>query len=309
VNSVIGPFRLYRDTDWLRWLLPLLAISFLALSWILEVYHQVNGPIDSVTLIPSADFFERYSMALSGMFLSAWLVKYGVGESIKTRENKKSRLIIYRYIYGHLALIARNAFYYIIFSGKTPRFPHPDLSPYLSLGSMSIAAKGGLCEIDVDDSIKYLAEKLSARFHDALWGGNKDILENLSDNIFYFHESIKEDIQILCGELIPKVRILLDEGDPNEKKNIKARLTDFERSLTDFANIDLGALAAGDPSEAIDNIHEMFIFLLDIAKLLSDGIGLVSESELMLQLKMTEEQIKFENIRYDIDRSLKQARP
>ena len=86
---------------------------------------------------------------------------------------------------------------------------------------------GGLCEIDVDNDIKYLAEKLDAKFHEALWSGNKNVLANLSEDIFYFHESVKDNIHILCRELIPKVRILLDEADPKDEDHIKARLTDF----------------------------------------------------------------------------------
>jgi hypothetical protein len=147
-------------------------------------------------------------MTLSGMVLSAWLVKYVVEDSIKIKENKKVRLITYHYIYCHLSLIARNAFYFIIFSGKRPKYPHPELSHYSNLAGMSNAVMGGLCEIDVDNDIKYLAEKLDAKFHEALWSGNKNVLTNLSEDIFYFHESVKDNIHILCRELIPKVRTL-----------------------------------------------------------------------------------------------------
>ena len=42
---------------------------------------------------------------------------------------------------------------------------------------------------------------------------------------------------------------------------IKARLTDLEKSLNDFLNIDLGVLSAGDPKNAIDHIHELFVYL------------------------------------------------
>ena len=72
-------------------------------------------------------------------------------------------------------------------------------------------------------------------------------------------------------------------------------------------NIDLGVLSAGDPENAIDHIHELFVYLLDIATLLSDKIGLVDISG--LQLNMSEEQIKFENILYYIERTLRKARP
>lgn len=247
-------------------------------------------------------------MALSGMFLSAWLVKYGVEESIKTREQKESLSITYRYAYNRLSVIGRNAFYFIIFKGNPPEYPDPELSIYLGLAGMAVATPAGLAESNIDKNLKYLANQLDAIFKEALWGGNKEILSDISERIYMFHYSILEDMQILRSKLIPKIRSQLDESNDSEKDEIKARISDFERAIVDLSNIDVKVLKKGDPKDAIESIHEAFIYMVDIAVLLSDKIGLIDYSEIF-DKEITDEKIALRNTEFYIERCMKKARP
>ena len=220
---MITKFNLFNDDNWLKWLLPLLALFFLLLSWILEIYMNADRINIYDKIIPSIDFFERYIMALSSMFLSAWLVKYGVEESIKTKEQKKNLLIAYRYVYNRLSIIGRNAFYYIIFKEDHPEYPDPELSIYLGLAGMAMATPAGLVEHNIDNNLRYLAKKLDTMFGEALWSRNTEILSDISERIFRFHCSIRDDSLIMRNELIPKIRLQLDENNDLEKMMIKAR--------------------------------------------------------------------------------------
>jgi len=70
----------------------------------------------------------------------------------------------------------------------------------------------------IDKNLKYLANQLDAIFKEALWGGNKEILSDISERIYMFHYSILEDMQILRSKLIPKIRSQLDESNDSEKR-------------------------------------------------------------------------------------------
>ena len=173
---------------------------------------------------------------------------------------------------------------------------------------MAVATPAGLAESNIDKNLKYLAKQLDAIFKEALWGGNKEILSDISKRIYFFHHSILEDMQILRSKLIPKIRSQLDESNDSEKDRIKARFSDFERAIVDFSNIDVDVLKKGDPTDAIESIHEVFIYLVDIAVLLSNKIGLIDYSEIF-DKETTDEKIALMNTEFYIERCMKKARP
>jgi len=263
---MVPPLKLFRDTDLLKLLLPLMAIFFLIVSWIIESYH---GSAEATTYPKSillGGFAEKFCMSLSTMSLSAWLVKYVVEKSIKEKEWKRRTINKYHRIYGKLSLIMLTALN--IFISEEFISGNPD---YLTLNALlayeSRAKDAGLSGRNVTDCMKIAKDHINRRFEEELNSTDESKRLSLKRDIFEFCIRMDSITSKLREDLIPDVRDLIDEIDPSDKKRIKAKLTDLElhleRVISDFNK---------DPDVASHDISGLFHSILEVASISGEHI-------------------------------------
>jgi hypothetical protein len=205
-----------RKVDWIRYILPVLTLSFLTISILIELYITPSDKIYKGINI-SWDFLQRIALGLMTTSMSAWIVKYIVDKNIKDIESKSKQVEIFRDIYSQLAALIGKSYIQFVFEGD--RIGHLDSNKFNPLMS-------------VEESARRINQNLPIFGHELL----------------YLHDSTKEMVE--CVDIIKSVLDSASGGPLVDKKlnlygnlfyeifgKLQGELLPIALSLTKDANI------------------------------------------------------------------------